>query len=296
MWDPPQKASPVSKHLGPLEIIPIEGIHDKSQQQTTWGVVYLCEFHIQRLHKRAPSLYRGAHVLSGKCPIKMVCQIYDQIWSCRARVLTTGPRSGCCPNQRGVSWNQPWKSIDRSMDLSIYLYIHTYIYKYKYKCKYRFYIYNIIYTYTYYDVLWPYIYTYNIMSYYYIVHCNWLWFIYVCINMLNVIDVVDHGAPLSLLNTGDTSAALRGAVSLIGENPNVSVRALGSWPCRKSSTQKSSDSLSCSPCFFCDFGYTPFSHTHTWRDGRIIGNQAPKNREYYTDFSNKIWWQWMIMW
>ena len=50
MWDPPQKASPVSKHLGPLEIIPIEGIHDKSQQQTTWGVVYLCEFHVQRPH------------------------------------------------------------------------------------------------------------------------------------------------------------------------------------------------------------------------------------------------------
>ena len=114
------------------------------------------------------------------------------------------------------------------------------------------------------------IYIYNIMSYYYIVHCNWLWFIYVCINMLNVIDVVDHGAPLSLLNTGDTSAALRGAVSLIGENPNVSVRALGSWPCRKSSTQKSSDSLSCSPCFFCDFGYTPFSHTHMkrWKNHR----------------------------
>ena len=88
--------------------------------------------------------------------------------------------------------------------------------------------------------------------------------------MLNVIDVVDHGAPLSLLNTGDTSAALRGAVSLVGENPNVSVRALGSWPCRKSSTQKSSDSLSCSPCFFCDFGYTPFSHTHMkrWKNHR----------------------------
>lgn len=45
--------------------------------------------------------------------------------------------------------------------------------------------------------------------------------------MLNVIDVVDHGAPLSLLDdTGDTSAALRGAVSLVGENPNVSVSGL----------------------------------------------------------------------